>query len=203
MLLSHVPGMFTHPDAEWELIKKEHSEPGRIYMTYICILALIGPVCAFISTTQFGWRVGDGELIKLTTMSSIQLNVLTYVAILVGVFGLGWMIDWMSKTYGSGHDEHAANGIALAAYACTPLFLVGFVSLYPVPWVNMLAYLAAAAYTGYLIYDGLPHVLGITKERAFMFCGAILAVGLVYLVITRVGTVIIWSLGFAPVFVSG
>ena len=203
MLLSHVPGMFSHPDTEWELIKKEHAEPGRIYMTYICILALIGPVCAFISTTQFGWRVGDGELIKLTTMSSIQLNVLTYVAILVGVFGLGWMIDWMSKTYGSGHDEQAANGIALAAYACTPLFLVGFVSLYPVPWVNMLAYLAAAAYTGYLIYDGLPHVLGITKERAFMFCGAILAVGLVYLVITRVGTVIIWSLGFAPVFVSG
>jgi hypothetical protein len=195
--------MFTHPDAEWELIKKEHSNPGRIYLAYICILGLIGPVCAFISTTQFGWRVGDGELIKLTTMSSLQLNVLTYVAILVGVFGLGWMIDWMSRTYGSGHDEYAANGIALAAYACTPLFLVGFVSLYPVPWVNMLAYLAAAAYTGYLIYDGLPHVLGISKERAFMFCGAILAVGLVYLVITRVGTVIIWSLGFAPAFVSG
>jgi len=203
MLLSHVPGMFTHPDAEWKLIKKEHASPGRIYAAYIGILALIGPVCAYISTTQFGWRVGDGELIKLTATSSLQLNVLTYIAIVVGVFGLGWMIDWMSKTYGSDHDENAANGIALAAYACTPLLVIGFISLYPVPWVNMIAYMAAAAYTGYLIYDGLPHVLGIPKERAFFFCGAILTVGLVYLVLTRVGTVIIWSLGFAPVFVSG
>ena len=203
MLLSHVPGLFTHPDEEWELIKKEHAQPTRIYVAYIGLLALIGPVCAFISTTQFGWRVGDGELIKLTTMSSIQLNVLTYIAILVGVFGLGWAIDWMSKTYGSGHDENAANGIALAAYSCTPLFLAGFVSLYPVPWVNMLAYLVAAVYAGYLIYDGLPHVLGIDQDRAFFFSGAILTVALVYLVSTRVGTVIIWNLGFAPVFVSG
>jgi len=203
MLLSHVPGMFTHPDAEWELIRKEHTSPMKIYISYTCLLALIGPVCAFISTTQFGWRVGDGELIKLTTASAIQLNVLTYAAMLIGVFGLGWMIDWMSKTYGSGHDEHAANGIALAAYSCTPLFLAGFASLYPVPWFNMLVYLAAAAYAGYLIYDGLPHVLGIDQDRAFFFSGAILTVGLVYLVSTRVGTVIIWNMGFSPQFISG
>ena len=203
MLLRHVPGMFTHPDTEWELIKEEHSSPGRIYVAYIGLLALIGPICAFISTTQFGWRVGDGDLTKLTLMSSLQLNVLTYLAILVGVFGLGWMIDWMAKTYGSGHDDYAANGIALAAYSCTPLFLAGFAALYPVPWFNMLAYLVAAAYAGYLIYDGLPHVLGIDQDQAFFFSGAILTVALVYLVSTRVGTVIIWNLGFSPAFVSG
>lgn len=203
MLLSHIPGMFTHPDTEWELIREEHSSPMKIYWTYISILAAIGPVCAFISTTQFGWRVGDGELTRLTVTSALQLNILTYIAIVVGVFGLGWMIDWMSRTYGSGHDHHAANGIALAAYSCTPLFLAGFASLYPVPWVNMLVYLAAAAYSGYLIYDGLPHVLKIEEDRAFFFCGAILSVALVYLVTTRVGTVIIWNMGFTPQFVYG
>lgn len=203
MLLSHIPGMFTHPDTEWERIKDEHASPTHIYVAYIGLLALIGPICAFIATTQFGWRIGDGELTKLTVVSALQLNVLTYIAIIVGVFGLGWMIDWMSKTYGSGHDEHAANGIALAAYSCTPLMLAGFVSLYPVPWVNMLVYLAAAAYAGYLMYHGLPHVLSIEEDRAFFFSGAILTIALVYLVTTRVGTVILWNMGFGPQFVYG
>jgi len=203
MLLNHAFGMFTHPDLEWDSIRKEHTNPGKIYLAYIAIFALISPVCAYISTTQIGWQVGDGQVTKLTAQSAIQLNLITYVAILVGVFGLGWTIDWMSKTYGGKHDEYAANGIALAAYSSTPLFIAGFSLLYPVPIFNMLIFLLAAVYAGYLIYDGLPIVLGIPKERAMLFSGAILTTSLVYLVATRVGTVVLWSIGLAPEFVSG
>ncbi len=204
MLLNHAFGMFTHPDKEWKEIRKEHASPFRIYAVYIWILAAISPICAYIATTQIGWQAStESQLIKLTQQSALQLSLLTYIAMLVGVFGLGWMIDWMAKTYGSQHDDYAANGIALAAYSCTPLFLAGFAVLYPVPWVNMCIFLVAAVYAGYLIYDGLPIVMGITKEQAIMYCGAILTVALVYLVITRVGTVILWSIGFGPEFVSG
>ncbi len=202
MLLTHAFGMFTHPDEEWVQIRKEHASPTRVYVAYVAVLAAISPICAYIATTQIGWQVGDGQLTKLTVASAIQLSVMTYIAMLVGVFGLGWMIDWMAKTYGSEHDDYAANGIALAAYSCTPLFLAGFAVLYPVPWVNMLVFLAAAAYAGYLIYDGLPIVLRIEEDRALLFSGAILTVALVYLVSTRIGTVILWSVGFAPQFVT-
>ena len=203
MLLSHAFGMFTHPDEEWISIRKEHSSPTRVYMTYVCLLALIGPVCAYISTTQFGWQVGSGDrVIMLTQASALTLNVLTYLAMLVGVFALGWTVDWMAKTYGAEHDDYAANGIALVAYSCTPLFLSGIALLYPVPWVNMFVFLAAAAYSAYLLYDGLPIVLRIDKDRAVLFGGAILTVALVILVCTRVGSVIIWSLGFGPEYVS-
>lgn len=202
MLLNHITGLFTHPDSEWDEIKKEHTNPIKMY-AYIGLLALIGPACAYYATTQVGWRIGDGQLIMLTSSSALILSVLTYIAIVAGVYILGFMIDWMSKTYGSGHDEMAANGVSLAAYSCTPLFLAGFVGLYPEPWINVMVYLAAAAYAGYLIYDGLPHVLGIPKDQAFFFTGAILTFALVYLVITLVGTVIIWSVGFGPEFISG
>ncbi len=203
MLLTHAFGMFTHPDEEWATIRKEHSSPTHVYVAYVGILALISPICAYISTTYFGWSVTEGQVIKLTAMSSLQLNVLTYIAMLVGVFGLGWMVDWMAKTYGGEHDEFAANGIALVAYSCTPLFLAGFALLYPVPWFNMIVFLGAAAYSGYLMYDGLPIVMRIDKDRAVMFGGAILTVALVFLVATRVGSVIIWSLGFGPEYISG
>ena len=203
MLLSHAFGLFTHPDDEWKSIRREHANPSRLYAAYVCLLALIGPVCAFISTTQFGWRVGaDGQLVKLTTASALQLSVLTYIAMLIGVFAIGYLIDWMARTYGAKPDYHAANGIALMAYACTPLFFAGFALLYPVPWFNMGVFLGAAAYAGYLLYHGLPIVLRISPERAFLFEGSILTVALCYLVTTRIGTVIIWSLGFGPEFVT-
>jgi len=53
------------------------------------------------------------------------------------------------------------------------------------------------------MYDGLPIVMGIEKERAVMYGGALLTVALVILVSTRVGSVILWNLGLGPVFVSG
>jgi len=202
MLLNHAFGMFTHPDKEWLEIRKEHARPSRIYLAYISLLAAISPICAYIATTQIGWQVGDGQLIKLTQQSAVQLSLMTYLAMLVGVLGLGWTIDWMAKTYGAKHDDMAANGIALAAYSCTPLFLAGFAVLYPVPWVNMLVFLGAAAYSGYLLYDGLPIVMRIDKDRAVLYSGAILTVALVYLVSTRIGTVILWSLGVGPEFVA-
>jgi len=201
MLLSHALGMFTHPSEEWESIRKEHTGPVKL-AAYICILALIAPVCAYISTTQYGWRIGDGQLVFLSESSAITLSALTYMAIVGGVYVLGIMIDWMSRNYGSTHDDNAANGIALMAYSCTPLFLAGLAVLYPAPWVSVIVYLAAAGYAAYLMYDGLPHVLKISEDQAFFFIGAILTVALVYLVSTLIGSVIIWSTGVGPEFVT-
>ena len=136
MLLSHIPGMFTHPDQEWEAIRKEHTGPVKM-AAYICILALVAPLCAYVSTTQYGWQIGDGQLVFLSQSSAMTLSFLAYIAMVAGVYVLGIMIDWMSRNYGSEHDDYAANGIALMAYSCTPLFLVGFAALYPEPWVNV------------------------------------------------------------------
>lgn len=201
MLLSHIPGMFTHPDEEWESIRKEHTSPFKM-AAYVCVLALIAPVCAYFSTTQSGWQIGDGQLIFLSQSSAMTLSIMTYVAIVAGVYFIGYMIDWMSRNYGSGHDEYAANGIALVAYSCTPLFLAGLALLSPEPWINAVIFLAAAGYAAYLMYDGLPHVLQIDKDQAFFFEGAILTVALVYLVTTMIGTVIIWGMGVGPEFVT-
>ena len=201
MLLSHIPGMFTHPDEEWETIRKEHTGPAKL-SGYICLLALIGPVCAYISTTQYGWQIGEGQLTFLTSSSAMALSALSYVAMIAGVYFVGIMIDWMSRKYGSQHDEYAANGIALTAYSCTPLFLAGLAALYPDPWVSVTVYLLAAAYAAYLMYDGLPHVLRIDEDQAFFFVGAILTVALVYMVTTLIGTVIIWSVGIGPEFIT-
>lgn len=201
MLLSHALGMFTHPDKEWEAIRKEHSGPVKMAF-YICLLAAIAPICAYISTTQRGWQIGEGQLIFLSESSAMVLSILTYLTIVAGVYIIGIMIDWMSHHYGSEHDDYAANSIALTAYSCTPLFLVGLTALYPEPWAIVATHLAAAGYAAYLMYEGLPQVLNIPEDQAFFFVGAILTVALVYLVTTLIGSVIIWSMGVGPEFIT-
>ncbi|MBZ0335090.1 inner membrane protein YohC [Marinobacter sp. JH2] len=203
MLLSHAFGLFTHPGEEWASIRKEHESPMKLYVAYVLALAAIAPICAYISTAHFGWTIGNERLIKLTEISALQLSVLTYVAMLVGVFALGYAINWMAKTYGAKEEYVPSNGVALAAYSCTPMFLAGFALLYPVPWFNAFVFLAAAAYSAWLMYDGLPIVMGIEKDRAVMYGGALLTVALVILVSTRGGSVILWNLGAGPVFISG
>lgn len=203
MLLRHVFGLLTHPDEEWRSIRREHEPPRRVYVAYVLLLAAIGPVCAYISTAHLGWTVGNDRLIKLTEISAFQLSVLTYLAILVGVFALGYAVNWMARTYGAREEHNAAYGIALAAYSCTPLFIAGFALLYPVPWFNALVFMVAAFYGAYLMYDGLPIVMGIPKEQAIMYSAALLTVALVILVSTRVGSVLLWNMGLGPQFIQG
>jgi len=202
MLLSHAFGLFTKPGIEWAAIRKEHETPRRVYVAYVLILAAIAPICAYISTAHFGWTVGSERIVKLTEISALQLSVLTYLAMLVGVFALGYAVNWMARTYGAKEEHTPSNGIALAAYSCTPLFLAGFALLYPVPWFNAAVFLAAACYGAWLMYDGLPIVMGIEQDRAVFYGGALLTVSLVILVSTRVGSVIIWNFFAGPVFVG-
>jgi Yip1 domain len=147
--------------------------------------------------------VGSERLIKFTEISAMQLSVLTYLAILVGVFALGYAINWMARTYGAREEQVPSRGIALASYSCTPLFLAGFALLYPNPWFNVIVFLVAACYGAWLMFDGLPIVMGIPRDQALMYAGALLTVALVILVSTRVGSVILWNYGFGPVYVNG
>ncbi len=203
MLLNHAFGLFKNPDSEWLAIRKEKAPPRRLYVAYVFVLAAIAPICAYISTAHFGWTVGNERLIKFTEISAMQLSILTYLAMLVGVFALGYAINWMARTYGANQETAPSRGIALASYSCTPLFLAGFALLYPSPWFNVIIFMIAACYGAWLMFNGLPVVMGIPKDQALMYSGALLTVALVILVSTRVGSVILWNYGFGPVYING
>ncbi len=199
MLLNHVWGLFAHPEDEWKTIRKERCTVTRCYCSHVLILAAIPAIAGYIGTTQVGWAVPGGrEIHTLTQQSALQIAILFYFTMLVAVLSIGAMIHWMGKTYGS--KQPLSQCIVLASYTATPLFLIGAMLLYPLLWLNMLIGLPALAYTVYLLYTGVPVMMGVTKERGFLFASAVLAVGLVMLVALLVTTVILWDLGIGPMF---
>ena len=200
MLLHHIYGLFTHPREEWHDIEKERSDNKVLYQGYVAILALIPVVCGYIGTVKVGWTIGNDELVRLSPDSGLILCSLSYMALLVSIFILGKLIDWIGKTYGADIDEKHPRGMSLASYAMTPLFLAGAVAIYPSITLNMLVVLAAMAYTVYLIYTGVPVLMHISAERGFLFASSIITMVLVTLVGVRVATVIIWVAFFPPVY---
>ena len=74
--------------------------------------------------------------------------------------------------------------------------------LYPVLWLNFIVGLPALAYTVFLLYTGLPIMMEVSKDRAFLFSSAVIAVGMVMLVAILAATAILWGYGMAPVFTS-
>ena len=199
-MLSHLLGIFVNPRAEWEAIRTDNCSIGKCYLSYVFLLAAIPPVSGYIGTTQFGWEIGAREAVKLSTDSAMMIAIAFYLVMLVGVFTMGAMIHWMGQTYDA--KQSLPKCVTLAAYTATPLFLVGFIELFPILWLNFVFGLPALAYSVYLLYTGVPIMMEISEDRGFLFSSAVLAVGLVALVCMMAAMAILWGNGFAPQFVD-
>lgn len=202
MILNHIWGIFAHPDEEWESIRAEPNTLSRHYFTHALLLAAIPAVCGYIGITQVGWTVGASDTVyRLTTESALFLCLLFYGAMIVGVIVLGKFIDFLAATFRG--DDHTPRGIALATYTTAPLFLSGLIALYPVLWLDLIVGLVALAYSVYLLYEGIPILMDIPKERGFIFASAIVTIGMVMFVALLAITVIIWSIGLGPIYITG
>jgi hypothetical protein len=196
--MKHVIGILTRPCSEWASIRDDGKSAFGYYLRYLVWIALLPPLAWYFGATQSGWELND-RVIRLTPASAAQIMSLFYVAILFSIAFLGCMIHWMAKTYDARNDD-VAHGIAVAAYMCAPMFLVGLTGLYPLLWLDILLGTAAVAYTLYLLYIGIPIVYDMSEERGFLFASATVAAGLVLMVALLGATVILWEMGAMPVF---
>ncbi len=200
MFIQHIIGLFSNPTNEWERIREQQKSSDRSGVGFVFILAAIPAISGYIGTTQVGWRIGVGDPIRITGESAISIAIIYYLALIIGVFSIGWVIHLLGKAYEV--EKPLPLCIALAAYTAMPLFLIGIMQVYPVLWLNMLMGLPVLAYTVYLLYSGLPIMMEIPAERGFLYSSAILAVGLVALVSLLAMTALLWGMGLQPVFTS-
>ena len=198
MFIQHILGLFTDPAQQWEKIRQQYQSGTGSPILHVLVLSLIPALSGYFGTTQIGWRIGVGDPIRITGESALSIAIIYYIALLVGVFSIGWVIHLLGKAYEVVKPLPLC--IALAAYTATPLFLIGIMQVYPVLWLNMLIGLPALAYTVYLLYSGLPIMMEIPAERGFLYSSAVLAVGLVALVAMLAMTALLWGMGLQPVF---
>jgi hypothetical protein len=198
MILNHIWGLYAHPKEEWQTIEQRH-ESLSYSLIHILIVALIPSICGYYAAAHIGWSIGSGELIKLTEQSALYMAVAMYGAIVVGVFGLAYLIQWMATTFDA--KPTFTQALELAAYTSTPLLMVGLAALFPVLWVVVIAGLGALWYSIYLLYSGVPIIMKIPEEKGFIYASSVVTCGLILLVTILAATAILWTMGFGPEYV--
>ena len=191
-MLQHVIGVFTHPKKEWEVVRDTKCNLIECYVKHVLLLAAIPPICAFIGATKVGWSIGD-KTFRLTEASTIPMAIGFYLFSLLAIYIMGRSIHWMASTFDA--EVSIEKAVLVATQIVTPLFLSGFIALFPIPWLIMLVGIVAMGYTVYLMYTGIPIVLNIEPEKGFILASGVLTVGLVTMVGVIATTVILWGMG--------
>jgi Yip1 domain len=197
-MIGHVMGLIFQPTKQWQAISGLPDSTIKASFIYTLLMALLPAVAWYRGTTVVGWRIGSGDVTRLTPDSALTIVILFYIAMVASIVAIGYMIHWMAATYGA--NSTVAKGIMIAGFTATPLFLAGAVGFYPVFWLDLCLGMLAVSYALYLLYKGIPIVLHIPEERGFLFASAVLAVCLVILMMIMGGSVILWDMGAAPVF---
>lgn len=198
-MIHHGLGLLVSPANRWRTIAALPESSMKTLALYPFIMAILPAVAWYYGTTQVGWSIGDqADATKLTTQSAAVICTLFYIAMVACVAVIGYFIHWMAATYGA--QSSVLKGVAIAAFAATPLFIAGIVGFQPVMWLDMLIGVAAVCWSVYLMYLGIPIVMNIPKERGFLFSSAVMAIALVILICLMVGSVILWDFGAAPAF---
>ncbi|KMQ75439.1 Yip1 family protein [Marinobacter subterrani] len=193
-MLTHVWGLLTHPRMEWAEIDREHESVRHLYAHHVLIMAAIPVVSAFIGTTQVGWGFGGNHpFIKLDLLSAFLAGIAFYVAILGAVVLVGHVIRTMAKRFKKPPSSRRC--VIFAGYIATPMFLSGIAAVYPLIWLCLLAGTIGLCVSGYLLYLGIPHFLGISSEQGFIVSSTTLAAGVLVLEGLLAVTVILWGYG--------
>ncbi|MFZ0152989.1 Yip1 family protein [Pseudomonas sp.] len=195
-MASHLMKLFTQPNHAWLDIRHDEEQHPRHYFIHLLLMGLIPPVCLFIGMTAVGWSLVDNETVRLSSASALELSVLLYLAIIIGVWIMGGFIRWMSRTFDARPNLNQCVGFA--AYSATPYFLAGIAGLYPGRWLAIIVLLAASAYATFLLFAGLPTFLRLRKEQGMLYSASVWGVGLLVLVTILVSMILIWSNMLAP-----
>ena len=197
-MIQHTFGLLVKPSSQWKTITELPESSFRTLLLYPWILAIIPAVAWYYGTSNVGWTVADGDVIKLTKESAMTICILFYLTQVACLSVIGYFIHWMSDTYGA--ESSISKGIIIASLAATPMCIFGAVGFYPILWLDLLIGIVAVCWAVYLMYLGIPIVMDIPEERGFLFSSAVMGVALVILICLMVGAVILWDFGAAPAF---
>jgi hypothetical protein len=152
-LVDRARAIITQPAETWSVIAAETATPADIFRGYIVPLALIAPVCTFLSTILFSHR---------SIVIALIVAVVAFVLELVNVVIVAFIVNALAPSFGAAQDRVAA--LKLVAYSYTPRWIAGIATLLPV--VGALLVLVATLYGLYLMYLGIPPVMKVPQERA-------------------------------------
>jgi len=150
-LIARVQGILLRPAAEWDVIDAEPATVPGLFTGYACILAAIPAVALILQHLLF---------VHWALLPIIVIVVLSYVANLVGVFILGFIIDALALSFDG--QKNQVQAMKVAVYPYTAAWIAGALNIVPV--LGILA-IIAGLYGLYILWLGLPKLMKSPPEK--------------------------------------
>ena len=198
--MGEILGIIFKPDETWQSLASNSAEYIKARLLLVLALAAIPAIAFYYGTTQVGWNVRGGEIVRITEASATPLAVLFYAAMVSTIVVIGLMCQWMSKTYNA--DSFPLKGVVMVGYACVPVYLAGAAAVYPIWELDIVLATLACCYTIRLLYLGVPPMMNVPEDQGMLYASALFLVFLVYAVVILTATVILWEYVAAPVFIN-
>jgi hypothetical protein len=155
-LIERVKAILLTPRTEWPVIGRERATMAGLFIKYVAILAAI-PEIAHLIGQAF---VGEAHI---PIESALVRAIVSYAVTLAMVYIIASVIDLLAPRFGG--KKNFPNALKLSVYSHTPLWLAGVFLL--IPGLNFL--LILGLYGFYLLWVGLPILMGVPNERAFTY----------------------------------
>jgi len=181
-LVPRVTNILTKPKQEWPVIASESTDVATLYKEYIVLLAAVPAICSFIGMTVIGVPIPFFGTMRVGVVSGLTGLVVRYVLSLAAAYVAAIIIEKLAPTFQS--QGSTIQALKLVAYASTPAWVAGVLSLFP-PLVPLT--ILAGLYGVYLFYLGLPHLMKTPTDKVipYMIVSAIV-IFVMYLIVGAV-----------------
>jgi hypothetical protein len=192
-LISRIINILLQPRSEWPAIADERTDPVKLYLGYVAILAALPALAGFVATAMVGTLTSG----RLSAGTALSAALTSYVLSLAMVFVMGLVADGLALRFGGRRALDQA--LKLVAYSMTPAWVAGIVTFLPV--VAWLITLLAGLYSLYLFHVGAPTLMKVPERDAIGYTVALFAVAVVAAFL--IGTLIAAVFGMGAIGMMG
>lgn len=172
-LIQRVQDILLKPKETWPRIAAEPATVASIYQQWLLILAAIPAVAGFIGMSIVGYGF-FGVGFRIPIVAGLVQMVLGYALALGMVYVLSLIVDALAPTFGGTKNPIAA--LKVVAYASTAGFVGGIFTI--LPNLSVLS-LLASLYGIYLLYLGLPVLMGNPPDKSPAYTAVVTVAGIV------------------------
>jgi hypothetical protein len=173
-IVDRIKNILLTPKTEWTVIAGESATTQALMKDYIAPLAGLSAVCGFIGGSLIGVSVPILGTMRTPLVAGIAHAIVSFVMAFVMVFVLSLIIDALAPKFGG--QKNPAQAMKVAVYAYTPGLLAGILGI--IPALGLLGVLLAF-YGIYLLYLGLPRLMGNPAEKSIAYTAVVVVCAIV------------------------
>jgi hypothetical protein len=162
-VIARAKSMLLTPRTEWPIVAVEPDTIGGLYSGYILLVAAIPSLAFFLSTAVVGVSVPFlGTYYRVSIATALTRAILRYVLSLAGVYIVALIIEYFAPTFGA--EKNRTQALKAVAYSYTASWVISIVGI--IPGLALIAALAGAIYSVYLLNMGLPYTMKCPDDKS-------------------------------------